>query len=143
MDSILTIRNIQLNVARSVDGTDCWEWQGCLTKAGYGQIRVNNKTLYTHRLMYESYKGQLLPNCEIDHLCRNRKCCNPEHLEQVTRKINQHRGYSPAGVNSRRTHCKRGHELIPKNLWNLASGKRQCKICANDLRRPRRRKVVL
>lgn len=126
-----------------VSSGGCWEWKACLTKAGYGQIRIDGKTLYTHRVTYQHYKGILVPRLELDHLCRNRKCCNPEHLEQVTRKINQHRGFSPAGIQARQTHCKRGHPFIPENMINRSNGRRICKICANTLRRLNRMKIVL
>ena len=115
--------------------TGCWEWLKCLSKAGYGQIRTNGKVQYVHRIMFEAYHGMICPDMEIDHLCRNRKCCNPLHLEQVTRRTNQLRGMSPAGIQSRRTHCKRGHEKIPENMWYRKNGKRCCRLCALMLRR--------
>ena len=60
--------------------TDCWNWIGCLTGAGYGQLRVDGKAIYTHRLAYEEFIGPILPNLHVLHRCDNTKCLNPKHL---------------------------------------------------------------
>lgn len=66
----------------------CWMWLRAIKNNGYGEIMVNQKFYYSHRFMYEKKKGKIPKNYQLDHLCRNRWCCNPEHLEPVTQKEN-------------------------------------------------------
>ncbi len=81
----------------STDG--CWLWKGAFTGAGYGQIYVNGKVVYTHRYAYTVIAGKAIPEGhDLDHLCRNRLCANPDHLEAVTRKENLRRGEHANGV---------------------------------------------
>lgn len=72
----------------------CWEWQGCLN-AGYGVIGRNGTTHRVHRIVYSRLVAQPPVGLDLDHLCRNRKCCNPLHLEPVTRAENLRRGAGP------------------------------------------------
>lgn len=105
----------------------CWEWQGGLTKAGYGQISVQNKKLYVHRVVYALLVGELVEGLTIDHLCSNRRCCNPDHLELVTQGENTRRALSyPV------THCKWGHEFNEENTYLIPSGGRMCRRCRTD-----------
>lgn len=71
--------------------TGCWEWQGAIS-SGYGRIWADGKLAYTHRVAHELLVGPIPPGFDIDHLCRNRSCCNPAHLEAVTRSTNLLRG---------------------------------------------------
>ena len=76
--------------------TCCWLWTAVTVRGGYGQLRVDGKGVYAHRFAYEFYRGPL-PKFEhgglqLDHLCRNRNCCNPWHLELVTGSENIRRG---------------------------------------------------
>ena len=100
---------------------DCWEWKKSYTKVGYGKISlfINGRKITTnaHRVSYIVFNGVIPDLMVIDHLCRNRRCINPEHLEAVTYQVNNTRGESFAGVNSRKTHCKRGHPFDEKNTW--------------------------
>jgi hypothetical protein len=64
--------------------TGCWVWRRTRSKAGYGQMYIDGKMVYAHREYYESYVADIPPGLVIDHLCRNRACCNPDHLEPVT-----------------------------------------------------------
>jgi hypothetical protein len=75
--------------------TPCWIWQGAHYANGYGSVHVpgtRNNSTYSHRFFYEWFKGRIPPSRELDHLCRVRECCNPNHLEAVTRKTNARRG---------------------------------------------------
>ena len=117
------------------DEFGCWEWIGKLNDKGYGVIRKNKsvdpKQLMnlTHRVVYEALVGDIPIGLEIDHVCRNRKCCNPKHLEPVTRRENILRGEAPAAVNARKTHCNNGHPLFGGNLRIDGLGRRICIIC--------------
>jgi hypothetical protein len=73
------------------DTTGCWEWGGATTKGGYGHMRVGDKHPRTHRLAYELLVGPIPDGLEVDHLCGNRLCANPAHLEPVTRTENLRR----------------------------------------------------
>jgi HNH endonuclease len=108
--------------------TGCWLWTGSLLSTGYGRIWRDKKELLMHRVVYEFIKGPIGPALEIDHLCRTRACCNPDHLEVVTSKINSLRGYGVGAINARKTHCANGHELIPPNIYANTTD-RKCIAC--------------
>lgn len=110
----------------------CWLWIGHRQKDGYGVIKVGNEALLAHRVSYELFKGELLHNLEIDHLCRIRCCVNPLHLEQVTHAVNMSR--SPTQYLTRVTHCPKGHEY---NLVNsrLYQGYFICRLCDRERRK--------
>jgi len=76
----------------------CWIWTGALAGHGYGQIRVNRKGIYAHRWIFEVDQGSIKKGLQIDHLCRNRSCVNPTHLEAVTQQVNITRGDMGSGV---------------------------------------------
>jgi hypothetical protein len=101
--------------------TGCWVWRRTRSKAGYGQMYIDGKMVYAHREYYESYVADIPPGLVIDHLCRNRACCNPDHLEPVTFVENMRR--------TRRATCKRGHLLLEDNVYVAPDGERQCREC--------------
>lgn len=84
---------------RHVDGSDCWFWAGTI-RGGYGRIRVDGVTKEAHRVSYEHHVGPISYGLVIDHLCRNRSCINPDHLEQVTVAENIRRGDAGKGSRS-------------------------------------------
>ncbi len=138
----------------SLAPNDCWNWTGYIRKNGYGQLRVRGDKLpwLAHRYVYSQLVGPLVEGHDLDHLCRNKACVNPKHLEQVTHRENCLRGDSFAAVQARKTHCMRGHEFTPENTWRQPSkqGKgRACKICQKEhntlytaIRRSRRQRYA-
>ena len=114
-----------------VDKTDdCWHWLGSQNNVwGYGQFGIQGKTWRAHRLAYLLETGDL-PNI-LDHLCRNRLCVNPAHLESVTQKENVMRGLGITSKNSKKVNCWRGHPLSGGNLYITPMGHRNCKLCRN------------
>lgn len=114
----------------------CWEWTaGLFKKDGYGQFHNPGGSNLAHRAMYELVKGPVPEGLHLDHLCRNRKCVNPDHLEPVTCKENLHRGETVNAENKKKTHCIRGHEFTPENTYRYKRGSgftRKCKTCINN-----------
>ena len=78
----------------------CWEWQGALND-GYGIVGRDGTTRRVHRVVYEALVGPIPNGMDLDHLCRNRRCCNVLHLEPVTRRENLARGIGPAVTRQR------------------------------------------
>lgn len=119
---------IERGISKTASG--CWEWQGSISSSGYGRLSKNNRPAYSHRESYEAFVGPIPEGFQIDHLCRNTKCCNPEHLEAVTPLTNGMRSKSFAARKARQTHCIHGHPLSGDNLYiRPKEGWRMCKTC--------------
>jgi hypothetical protein len=112
----------------------CWLWCGGIAGRGYGYFATPPlRHVYAHRFSYELAHGEIPDGLTIDHLCRNKLCVNPAHLEAITNQENNRRGNSATALNSRKTHCPLGHPLFGDNLQPAAlrKGKRECRICCN------------
>lgn len=115
------------NVDRS-DPSVCWEWTGTRSAKGYGVF----SGVRAHRAAYELLVGPIPAGLTIDHLCRNRACINPAHLEPVTNRENILRGESPSAIHARASHCPKGHQYDGANTWTDRRGWRTCRECRRD-----------
>jgi len=109
---------------------------------GYGRFWDGIKQYRSHRWSYEYWNGKIPEKLQIDHLCRNRACVNPLHLEAVTLVENLRRGIQSTG-NPKKTHCKYGHPLSGRNLYVRSNGKRYCKECQRIRGRRRLQRSIL
>lgn len=108
----------------------CWQWRGHRIRGGYGTFWWNGRKIPAHRFAYEILMGPIPEGLEIDHLCRNRSCVNPQHLELVTSSENKRRGLQ--GVLRQQSHCKMGHPFDEANTRIDAKGHRTCRVCHNE-----------
>jgi len=121
--------------------TGCWVFTGGKTTHGYGTIYTGERQhTATHRLVYEALNGHVADDLVIDHLCRNKPCCNPKHLEAVPQQVNIRRGLANLDV---RGTCRSGkHDMTIPGAFYVANGIRGCIQCRRDGRNRRYRKSV-
>lgn len=128
IDAILIDR-----VLSSFEITDgCWPWVGHITDEGYGDVKRLDRAYRAHRLVYELVRGPIDIGMVPDHLCRNRACVRPSHIEPVTRGTNTLRGVGPTAQHARATHCVNGHPFDDANtyVWQAPRGTaRACRTC--------------
>lgn len=111
--------------------TPCWISNRAEHTNGYTKIGISNRTMLTHRVAYEAWHGAIPDGLVIDHLCRNRKCCNPDHLEPVTHRENLVRGETLTAREVAQTACRRGHEFTSDNTYYRPDrpNSRGCRTC--------------
>ncbi len=114
-----------------ISETECWEWMGARNLKGYGQFK-DGKQLGAHRFSYRWFKGEIPEGLQIDHLCRNRACVNPDHLQVVSGRDNVLRGIGITANNARKMHCLQGHPYDLFNTYIYPNGSRCCRICTNS-----------
>lgn len=118
------------------DPSGCWLWVACTNSAGYGQLRYYGRRMVSaHRLAFTVLANDIPAGLNLDHLCRVRNCCNPQHLEPVTSRENTLRGQSWSALNAAKTHCPKGHGYEGRNLYVSPAGKRKCRTCDREMKR--------
>lgn len=124
----------------NTDEPGCWIWPGSKTKNGYGNVMTRPpyvekpRPLLVHRVTYEWFIAPIPEGMDLDHLCRNRACCNPTHLEPVSRQVNSQRGskYRPS-------QCVHGHPY-PEHMKIRKNGYAMCRTCDLERQRERRKR---
>lgn len=114
------------------DGSGCILWGGGKMWKGYGIFSLKGHPVRAHRFSY-ALSSHLTDEQSLDHLCRNRACVNPAHLEPVTARQNVLRSpIAPARINADKTHCPKGHPYAGQNLFVRANGIRECRECGRQ-----------
>jgi hypothetical protein len=127
---------------------ECWSWTAGLSAAGYGRFLRDGGNRLAHRISYELTKGRIPDGLTLDHLCSNRACVNPAHLEPVTLSENGRRAAFGRVPAEPRTSCARGHPFDERNTgWERKHGKpyrfcRACKYRVNSEYKRRRRAAL-
>jgi HNH endonuclease len=128
-DPVLEADRFMSKVVWNGDEDECWTWEGALNKA-YGYFWSGGRMRGAHRVAHELFIGPIPSGLDVDHLCRNRRCVSPAHLEAVTHVENLHRGDTVTARHAAVTHCPVGHPYSGDNLYVHPNGGRRCRACA-------------
>ena len=132
------VQYMEARIQRNEAG--CWVWKGRMGSKGYGAVSHRSVNFRAHRIAFELLKAEIPPNLVLDHLCRNRACCNPDHLECVTNRENLMRGEGAAAKGARQTHCAQGHSFEIYGA-RRANGYRWCRECQRIRDRKRNQQI--
>lgn len=113
----------------TITDNGCWQWTGSIGLKGYGLTSYKDISYSAHKFIYQLLKGEVPAGLVLDHLCRNRSCVNPKHLEIVTQQVNLLRGKTKAAENAAKRECIKGHKYTDENTYVKPNGARNCKIC--------------
>lgn len=122
-------------------GNGCWVWTAAIGNHGYGVFGLGSKTVLAHRWAYVDCNGSIPDGYEVDHLCKNRACVRPDHLEAVPQAVNNARSNSLSASSARKSHCINGHLLDGENTYRYGSS-RYCRSCKRVRDASYRRRVV-
>lgn len=111
----------------------CWIWTNAQQGGGYGKAKFQGKQSTAHRLSYIAFEGPIASGLCLDHICRNRLCVNPLHLEPVTQVENRRRGLQMS-LRVDKTHCINGHPYTDGNTYKDRKGVNRCMECARQTR---------
>ena len=114
---------------------DCWLWTAKIERNGYGRFWLDGHSVEAHRFAYELIRGPIPKGLTIDHLCRNKACVNPAHLEVVTPRTNVLRGPTIVAAFAAKTHCPKGHRYDMFNTYINRKGSRVCRECNRETNR--------
>lgn len=131
----------RFNSKYTIQKNGCWDWIGQVYPNGYGSLWVRGKNVFAHRFSYQMFNGAIPEKLTVDHLCKNRKCVNPFHLDLTTRVDNVQRSNNEIANNKAKTHCPYGHEYNLENIYFRKNGHRSCIACTK--RRARMYKLKL
>ncbi|MFD9211610.1 HNH endonuclease signature motif containing protein [Streptomyces sp. NPDC059544] len=122
----------------TIDPSGCLLWTAGKSGSGYGRFFHGTRFVQAHRFAYTALVGSIPEGLQLDHLCRQRACVAPDHLEPVTPRTNLLRGVGPSAVHAATTKCPQGHEYSDANTYRAPSGWRQCRTCHRARERARR-----
>lgn len=128
-------RRFWAKVAAPQTPDGCMEWGASKDGKGYGKFYLNGHLVPAHRFAYELVIGPIPEGLQLDHLCRNRACVRPDHLEPVTARENLLRGETLAARNAAKTHCDNGHPYNTENTYWHKPNRRKCRACSRERQR--------